>query len=95
MCHTKQYDYMLPARHGLHVGSKGFVGGVDADWVVREVTDRAAFLVAIWAYAEGEFYLDEGMPDRGKLRGELIVFVVLFGGVFFLASPSDNVDVAC
>ena len=60
---------MLPTRHNLQAGI--------IHPVVQAVESRAAFLVAIHAYNDKEFYLDEDMHDRSKLRGGLFLLFLL------------------
>jgi hypothetical protein len=69
---------MLPARHNLRANS--------VHHVAQKVVDQAAFLVAMWAYNQNEFYLDEGMQDRSKLRGELFLFLLALLSCMFFAS---------
>lgn len=69
LCRDAGYDYML-GRYNLRTGS--------LHPIAEAVKDRAAFLVAIRAYSDQEFYLDEEVPDRQKLRGELLVFTLRY-----------------
>lgn len=61
LCDAEGFDYGLPAAYNLRPR--------DPHHIVRLVRDRVCFLAAVRAHQQGEFYLDEGLPDRASLRG--------------------------
>lgn len=62
VCADNNFQYCLYANHNLRPN--------DPHQVVRIVKDKVCYLVAVRAHNQGEFYLDEPLPDRKSLRGE-------------------------
>lgn len=60
LAHDANYDYTLPRNYNLQPTL--------SHPTVRDVKNRACFIVAIRAYDQGEFYLNEALPDRESLR---------------------------
>ncbi|KAF1363614.1 hypothetical protein EJ07DRAFT_152403 [Lizonia empirigonia] len=60
VCVDNNFQYCLYANHNLRPS--------DPHQVVRIVKDKVCYLVAVRAHNQGEFYLDEPLPDRKSLR---------------------------
>ncbi|KAJ4347746.1 hypothetical protein N0V95_005148 [Ascochyta clinopodiicola] len=60
ICAEENYHYHLRENYNLRSN--------DPHHVVRMVKDRVCFLVAVRAHGQGEFYLEEPLPDRKSLR---------------------------
>ncbi|KAF3009664.1 hypothetical protein E8E13_008049 [Curvularia kusanoi] len=52
--YTKRLSFVLPAHQ--------------TKAIAKQIQDRAAFLVAVYAFKNGDFYLDQELPDRQRLR---------------------------
>jgi len=64
LCDAAAFDYGLPLAYNLRAS--------DPHHIVWLVKDRVCFLVAVRAHDQGEFYLDEALPNRQKLRGTFL-----------------------
>ncbi|KAF9691468.1 hypothetical protein EKO04_010746 [Ascochyta lentis] len=61
VCAERNFDYHLRADYNLRQQ--------DPHYIVRIVKDRVCYLVAARAHGQGEFYLEEPLPNRKILRG--------------------------
>lgn len=60
LAHEANYDYTLPRNYNMQPTL--------SHPTVRNVKDRACLIVALRAYDQGEFYLNEALPDQESLR---------------------------